>query len=294
VAAYSALGLARYYLGEYVQARKDCQAGMKLAERLQAWRMMGYLNAYRAMIEAASGNIDAAFEHASTAVQLGDRYRHNEITSIGYSVLGDLYSWLDSHDLAIQTYYQHGIEASNNGFLAVNQIFRLGYSLCRTGSVEAGLQMQHQSWQMAENAGLGLILIFTQLSKVLVNLLMGQWEQAKTAGAELLDKSCQLSIRSVQIYTSLALGQAALHDEDLETAQDYFLSAASIGAQLPLPWAEIEAQKQIEKIMYLTGQSDPTLSRRIQELLDQVETGVKREPLRQIFLEYRSKVNKNQ
>jgi hypothetical protein len=97
----------------------------------------------------------------------------------------------------------------------------------------------------------------------------------------------------VQIYTSLALGQAALHDEDLETALDYFLSAASIGAQLPLPWAEIEAQKQIEKIMYLTGRSDPALSRRIQELLDQIETGVRREPLRQIFLEYRSKVNKN-
>jgi tetratricopeptide (TPR) repeat protein len=286
VTAYSALAMARYFLGNYSQARIDCQNGIQLAERLQAWRMLGYLHAYRAMIEAASAHVDAAFEHATQAIGLGERYGHNEITAHGYSVLGDLYSWLDSHDLAIES-YQRGIDASNNGFLAVNQMFRLGHSLCRTGSIEAGVKLQQQSAQIAQSTGLGLIQLFTQLSEVIVSLLLGEIDRTKTEGIKLLDMTSQRAIPSVEIYANIAVGQAALVEEDLEAAEKYFLTAVSKAAQLPLPWAEIEALRQLEKVQRLAGCPHPASRERILLLLDQIALTVAREPLLKIFHKYR-------
>jgi tetratricopeptide (TPR) repeat protein len=286
VTAYSALALARYFLGNYSQARVDCQNGIQLAERLQAWRMLGYLHAYRAMVEAASANVDTAFEHATLAIGLGERYRHNEITATGYTVLGDLYSWLESHDLAVES-YRRGIDASKNGFLAVNPMFRLGHSLCRTGSIEAGLKLQHEAAEIAQRTGLGLIHLFTQLSEVIVSLMLGQIDRTKIEGVKVLKMTSERAIPSVEIYSNIALGQAAVVEEDLETAEKYFLNAASKGAQLPLPWGEIEALRQLENVQRLSGRPDPAPRERIRVLLDQIATTAGREPLLEIFHNYR-------
>jgi tetratricopeptide (TPR) repeat protein len=286
VTAYSALALARYFLGNYSQARVDSQNGIQLAERLQAWRTLGYLHAYRAMIEAASANVDAAFGHATLAIGLGERYSHNEITATGYTVLGDLYSWLNSHDLAIES-YQRGVDASKNGFLAVNSMFRLGHSLCRTGSIEAGLKLQHEAAQITQRTGLGLIQLFTQLSEVIVSLMLGQIDRTKTEGVKVLEMTSERAIPSVEIYANITLGQAALVEDDLEAAEKFFLIAVSKGAQLPHPWAEIEALRQLDMMQRLSGHPDPAPRQRIRVLLDQIATTVEREPLLEIFHKYR-------
>jgi hypothetical protein len=126
--AHSAMAISRYFLSQFDLARQSAQAGTELAERMQAWRMLGYLHAYRAHVELAVGHLDQAIEHAELAVLLGDRYSHAETSACGLRVIGDLFSWLEDMQPCVR-YYQHAMDTGQNQFLAVDQQFRLGLAL---------------------------------------------------------------------------------------------------------------------------------------------------------------------
>ncbi len=91
VMAYGIQALAQFYMGKFTNSRKNSLTGIQLAERTQAWRMLGYLYSYAAMAEVALGYLDSGRKHAEETIQLGERFGYSDIIALGYRQLGELH-----------------------------------------------------------------------------------------------------------------------------------------------------------------------------------------------------------
>ena len=288
VTAYSAQALSRFFMGSLVQARLDSQIGIELARRINAWRMLGYLHGYRAMIELASGNIDETLEYAGQAIELGERYGHAEIAAGGYRFIGDIYSFLNDLEQAIH-YYQRSLETTGEKFLAVDPMARLGLALYMTGNTEAGQKLLQQATAIARQAGMGVMLIPAQLFQASAFAWVGEWGQAYQLASYVQKEAQRRKLASIRLMASNLLGEIALHADDIPKALEYFENTASEAAAIPYPWIELSAHSMLINTRCLAGQSDQAARQRVTSLLDQLQATVTKEPYRQAFERFRQK-----
>jgi hypothetical protein len=120
-----------------------------------------------------------------------------------------LYSWLKCDDRAIE-YYRFALEASQDNFLAADQMFRLGLSLSKVGLVDEGVDLQQRAVAIAQTAGLDIFLVMGRLAGVLILIIQGKLDQAKTEGLLLQEETQKRSIRPVYLLVTNALGMIAL------------------------------------------------------------------------------------
>lgn len=288
ITAYSALALAQYFLGNYTQARQNCQHGLELAERAQAWRMMGYLHGYQAMIEIAIGELDSGLGHAEKAIELGERYNHNEITAGGYRMIGDFYQWLSQPQRSIDP-YTRALEASQETFLVADMQFRLGFSLFAGGERERGQDLVLQAITTADQASLGIIRMMAQSSLMHIYYQTQNWEQAERLAKQLYDEGHNRSFLSVRLAAANLLGNLRLHQGDRTAATKYFQETANTAALMPHPWLEMKALSAWHNALSADGYPDPTIRQRIEYLLDHLESRIHRQPYLQAFQEFRQK-----
>jgi tetratricopeptide (TPR) repeat protein len=289
VTAYSALALSRFFIGELIQARLDTQSGIELAVHIHSWRMLGYLHGYRAMIEQALGNVDAALEHSQHAIELGQLYRHDEITAGGYRILGDIYLRLKDFEKSIVNYRQ-SLQITGEKFLMVDPMFRLGLSLCLAGEFEQGQQLLQQAVELARSAGLGVIQILAQLSQAMTYYELGEWGQAYQLATYVQEETLRRKMIPTHLRATNLLGQIALHEDDIPRALDYFEGAAHQSAGLPYPWIELDSQRMMIKALPQTGQSKRATGQRVHILLDQIGAQAQKEPVKQSFQRFRQQI----
>jgi len=290
ITAYSALALAQYFLGNYSQARQNCQHGLELAERAQAWRMMGYLHSYQAMIELGMGELGSAVEHAEKAIQLGERYNHSEIIAGGYRMIGDFYSLLLSRPQESVRPYTRALEASQGTFLAADIQFRLGFSLFMKGEQEKGQALILQAIAAAEQAGLSVIRLMAQTILLYTHYHAQNWEQIEQAGEQLLQEAGKRSLLSIRLAIGHLLGELAQHHGDKETAKKHFREIANTAALMPNPWLEIQSLIALHKTLSAEGQVDPSIRQRVEYLLTYLGKRIRRYPYLQAFREYRQRI----
>jgi predicted ATPase len=284
--AYSALALAYYYLGGYSRAFESCQKGRELAERTQSQRLIGTLSGYQAMIELATGNLDAVAQQARQAISSGERYGYGEIASTAYRVLGDSFGWLYRHDLA-SDFYQRALAASGGRLGVVDPLFRLALVRSRLGKIDYGLKIQSRSLEMSKNSGLVLSRIMAELIQLMIELQGGDWERVKSHAANLYEKTLRHSLTSARLETIKVLGEAARHDGDLPAAIDYFRRGAQEASCLPQPWIELRNLKQLNLTLRQAGTPEDYPCQRIQSLLKQIEKNATDELFRSAFLDFK-------
>jgi DNA-binding SARP family transcriptional activator len=289
VMAYSALALAHYFLGDYPKARQDSQQGIEMARRIHAWRMLGYLYGYRAMIELAIGNLDSTLENAEQAIELGKRYHHYETVSGGYRILGDMYSWLNINDRAIE-HYQAGLVASQDNFMAVDQMFRLGLSLSKVGLIDEGVELQQRAVEIAERTGLGIFLVMARLARVLILITKGQLDLAKTDGLSLQEETRKRSFPSVHLLVTNALGEIAMQESNLPAALGCFRFSAQEAAKMSQRWIEIESLLLLDKALRQSDKPVLASRQRLGLILDEIGMTATKEPIRRLFQDYRKAV----
>lgn len=289
VATFNALALSQYFMGEYDEARRACEQGIELGERIHAWRMLGYLHASQAMIESSAGLIDRALGHITTAIRLGESYQHSEITAAGYRTLGDLLAWLERHDLAAIE-YQRSLELNGDGFLAADAMVNLGLALYRTGQYEAGLSYQRQAAAVAGAGGQGLVLLHTKLAGLITEQLNGDWALVRAGLPALRSEASGRLIRAVQLTADLVDGEAALQAGDSTQAVRIFTETAIQASQLPQPWIALRALERVRAAQSHAGLNDPSIGEQITALLDAIEAGVTQQPYKDLFSNLRERL----
>jgi tetratricopeptide (TPR) repeat protein len=287
--AYSALAIAHYLLGNYPQALQESQLGIEMAKRAQAWRMLGYLHAYRGMIELAIGNIDTAVENAERAIELGERYKHEEITSAGYRITGDLYFWLGEPHKSLEN-YRLATKAGQDQFLWNDTRFRLGFAQVLCGQVEIGKEIVEEVISLSDFMGLGFVALEARLSKLYIHRYLNEWQPARLLARQLDQDAIQRSIPTIRLSASNALGELAIQDGDPLTAVEYFQGTAKSAAKLLHPWIEIQSLTMLHNALNLANCPDPAPRRQIEHLLEQIAKNVRKDSFKLRFKEYRQQI----
>jgi len=285
VTAYSALALARYFLGEYRLASQESRVGIELAERLQAWRMLGYLHIYHAMSELALGNLDATIQSAQLGRQLGQKYGHTETTAVSYRLLGDVFFWLQDTYKAIN-YYQIAVQVSKDQFLAPDHQMRLGLTLILAGQDQAGQELLTQAIQTSKQTGLGILLILAQLSQSTAYIFRQDWDNAHKLTTFVYNEALRRSMPSVRLSAIQLMGEIAEHTGDPDTAGANYLKIIQEAASLQYVWIEISALKRLAHIHIQAGKPVVEIRQRLTHLFNELAPLAQNEIIRESFQRY--------
>lgn len=136
---YSLLSGIHFMFGEFEQAYKYAEKGLKLAEPRHIQRMIGYLYGYRAMAALELGDIKTTWEDTATCIKIGEQHHHDEIVAFAYRTRGDLFWHLNTPELAALQ-YQRGQQVSPQGFIGMDCAYRA--LLCNALQGKAPPEMQ--------------------------------------------------------------------------------------------------------------------------------------------------------
>jgi len=278
IIAHSSQALSHYMSGELHRGREACQQGLSLLGQMSAWRMVAYLDIYCAMNELEMGLIGPAWKHAQHAIDLGRKYGHSEIMSLGYGILGDIHLNLSNFRKALQAYDQGSVAAGEH-FVCCGSLFRRGYCLVRQGD-ETGMVPIAQGMEIAENLGLGGLLTQAGMSELAALAELGdmdsfesrtQWFLAEAPprfGAEL--PLC--TVKRLRARLLLRQGKPA-------EALKIIGNTAAWYHDRQFRWLELECLELQAESLAQTGQDSTPLRSQIEAILDQLENGLEDAPI---------------
>lgn len=289
VTALSAIAFARYHLGDLAKAHQDARLGLELGERVHAYRMLGYLHDYQAMIELDAGNLDAVLEHTQASLDLAEQYGHGEILSAALHVRGDLYYWLEDYQRASE-YYQQALQAGEGTFLAVNSIYRLGLSKFLKDGKQEGLVHIHNAIESTEASGFGLILILAQMGKAITQALQEEWEAAEETAKQLLEDVNHRHIVSIRWRAINLLGEAALRAGRVAEAVEHFLTVRREAQAAGHFWHELAAERHLAQAAARRPIPAPDPVLQVRRLLDRLSESTSDPGLLETIARFRHRV----
>jgi len=289
IQAYGIQSLAQFYMGEFIQARDTALKGIEIAERIQGWRMLGYLNSYAAMAEVALGYLDEACSHAEIAVQIGQKYEQYDISALGYRAFGEIYRLLHDYSLAME-YFQKGYNGLPNHFLGFDNLYRLGLAQSYLENSDNVDLITLAKRNLEENS-VEIGIMSAKLCLALVYAKNSEWEKVKPVAIELGSETLTNGLGSYHINAIGLLAEVAAAEGDFEFALEQFQCAAEEAQFLHNPWLEIKSQAAIEKILESMGENTSRPRERIKVLLDQLESKISHAEMRPVFHKFREQVS---
>ncbi len=278
VIAHSSQALSYYMSGELDKGREACQKGLSLLGQMSAWRIMAYLDIYCAMNEMEMGLIGPAWKHAQHAIDLGRKYGHGEIMSMGYGILGDIHIYLSNFKKALQAYDQSSIVAAEH-FIRCWSLFRRGYCLVRQGD-ENGMIPIAQSIEIAETLGLGGLLTLAGISELAALAELGDIENFESRAQWFLAEApprfgAELPICTVKrLRAKLLLRQGKPAD-----ALKMLGNVAAWYHDHHFRWLELECLELQAEATAHAGQDIDPIHRQINMILDEIENGLEDAPI---------------
>lgn len=176
VTAYSALSLAYYLSADYANGLQNAREGIQRVERIDGWRMDGYLNGYASMNALELGLLGQAWEYAQKTINLGRKRGHGEMVGLGYKALGDIYSALQRYFQAAEL-YRLGMMASGEHFVALENMHRYGFALYQLGQRNVGRDFLQHAQEKAQQADLGSISLLAARLQMAILASEGQTEE---------------------------------------------------------------------------------------------------------------------
>lgn len=295
ILAHSSQALSYFMNGAFDMGREACQQGLSLPGHMSAWRMAAYLDIYCAMNELEMGLIGQAWKYAQHAIDLGRKYGHGEIMSLGYGILGDIHLNLSNFKKALQAYDQ-GSVASGEHFIRCGNLFRRGYCLVRQGD-ETGMVLIAQGMEIAENLGLGGLLTQAGATELAALAYLGDVDGFKSRVEWFLAKApprigAELPLCTVKrLRTRLLLNQGKPAD-----ALKMLGNIAVWYHDHQFRWLELECLELQANALAQTGQDNAAIYRRIETILDELENGLEDAPILfewQIFWEKHQQAGQN-
>jgi DNA-binding SARP family transcriptional activator len=288
---YGMLVLANSYCGQTIRAETEGQMGIQLAIRINYIRMQGYIHVYLALTKVSRGKMDEAWNHATQAQSIGEKYGYSEITTLSLRTIGDIYRYLGNNIRAME-YYQKSLDISTDAFSRCDSLSRLGYLKSITGDEAHGMSMIREAQIESEKMSLGSVAISSQLYQYIIQNTEENLNKNKD---EIINLSTESEKRGLTAQWGVCLSLLARLDflhGDPEKAEEKIARLLKKGEQFEGLWASVLIQvlyDEAEKYKYFGNNFRRSQA---QELLTLLENNCKNPVLRPSFIQFKSNIDK--
>ncbi len=274
---HSISGLAYYYLGKYKEGREASRKSIALATQTDSRRMIGYSSAHAGMNETELASLGVAWRHGQRAIELGEKHGHTEIISMGYKILGDIYTHLDALSQAASA-YQQGVDIDPGSFAMLENLARLGVTLGLLGDSQADTTLQ-LAIAKAEEAGLEIISLSAKSLELSLFILASDYEKFEEnthlIEKELVERTHPDAISWIAYLRAFSY----LHRGDLEKSallfEDYFNNFENS----PFFWVNFRAQKFYIVALKLLGRDTSEPRAKLEKMLQKIKKGLGDAPI---------------
>ncbi|GAB4501877.1 MAG: hypothetical protein Fur0035_14210 [Anaerolineales bacterium] len=289
VTAYSVLSLAGYLMGEYPQGRQAALDGLERAQRINGWRMDGYINAYAGMNEAEMGLLGAAWRHAQKAIEIGRKQGHGEIVGLGCKVLGDLYARLGNHPKAAE-FYQQGMVASGEHFVALENMHGYGFALYQRGQRIVGKDFLRTALEKSEQSELWSIYFLAKMHELEILAEEGPEDFFRRQGEKFSQEVFQRLKKDAGQQTLARLeAQLALRSADYHRAIQFIEKPLSLYRKIKHRWHEMDGLQIQARALNALGSDPSAQCLRMGELFNFIEENLAPAPLEDEWRSFRVK-----
>jgi tetratricopeptide (TPR) repeat protein len=289
IAAYSVTAAANYLVINYTVALENALLGIELADRVEGWRMNGYLSYYAGMCEMDLGLLGQAWQHAQKAIEIGRRQGHGEIVGLGFRLSGDIYLHLGAVQKANDA-YQQGLAAVGQHFVALELMAAFGFSQLLLG-LELGRQFLLHAIHTASQAELGSIAILATIQELSMYLLSDEQELFNDRAAWLREQVINRTGRDVAgFYIDRILAETAFKKGDYPQALTLAQPCIAWYRNTQNCWAELSVLWIMEQSAQKLGLEQAPLSPRIQELLNKIANSLQNAPLQAEWQDFAQKM----
>jgi tetratricopeptide (TPR) repeat protein len=272
--AYTASSLAYYYLADFEKARRDNVQGIKIAERIHADRMLGYLYGIKAFLDNADGDFSEGFRSAQLIAELGERHEYSDLISISSRIIGDIFLLLEKPAKASE-YFNQGVELGSQDFWGLDNLIRLGYAQVRSNQTEIGMANLQTGIELSKKGGLGIIEIQGNQFLCYAQTYMQEWEQARQTAYLLERQARKRSMLLIQVLSEVnqAMSEAKLGKSDISLDQLQF--TANLLAEIGYPIVELRTLLQLTILKRALGINPETEVLRIHKILERFDKNEK-------------------
>ena len=285
---HNLMALANYYIGEYSEGQKHALRSIQLARVSGSWRLFGYAATYAGMNETELPELGNAWQHAQNAIAYGEKYGHTMIVSLGYKIIGDIYTRLESPTKAVKA-YQSGLAVDKASFASVENAARLGVTLGLLGDPRADATLE-EALIRARAAGLEIIEIN---ARALQLSLFVQRENHAAFDANVNEILANLTERSnAKSFVWIDYLQAIRFYQQgkLEEALALLEKTLPVLDELLFFWIRFRAHKLHFSLLNALGRDPAEPRARLDEMLAQIEAGLGNAPLQEEWMIFSERI----
>ncbi|MCF6277387.1 MAG: AAA family ATPase [Anaerolineales bacterium] len=289
VMAHSMLGLANYYRVDYEPGRKHALESVALAKRIDGWRMLGYAYAYAGMNETELALLGPAWDHAQKAIDIGTKYGHPEIVSMGYRIIGDIYTRLSALKEAAQA-YQQGVKMGGETFMALENSHRLGVSWALLGN-PAGEVMLDRVINEAQAVKLDSISTYARALRLSLSLAKKDFAFFDEEVESVAEEFRQRTNPDALAWTDYLKAAAAFQRGDAGKALHLLQALKPIFQRTPMFWIELRALNVHVQVLRELRRDTAQELMRIREMFTKTENFMGEAPILTQWQAFQSKYN---
>jgi DNA-binding SARP family transcriptional activator len=274
---YSIMGLTNYYLANVKAGLEYSFKAISLAEQIESWRMLGYAYVYAGLNYTGTTSLGEAWKYAEKAIQIGEKYGHTEITSLGYKIKGDVYIQLDAFAQAKKV-YKKGVDVDKSGFAGLENSARLGVTLGLLGEPDAHLVLQ-KAISQTEKVGLNMLALGAKTLELSILVLQKDYE-AFEKNAPLVEQELQnVTHPDSRIWVDYLRALAFLQRGDVEKSLTLFERILARYMHTPFSWIYFRTLKFYIVALKLLRRDATQAKAKLETILRQIEEGIGDAPL---------------
>ncbi len=275
---HSISGLAHYYLGNYKEGKEASCKSIALATQTDSWRMMGYASAYAGMNETKLAFLGSAWEYGQKAIRLGEEYEHTEITSMGYKIIGDIYTYLDAYPQAVGA-YQKGVDVDPGSFAMLENLAQLGVTLGLLGDSQADATLQ-LAITKAEKAGLEIISINAKSLELSLFVFAEKYEKFEKNALYIIKEFNKRTHPKATSWIDYLRARSYLQRGDIEKSLVLFENYFNNFEDSPFFWINLRTLKIYITALKSQGRDTSEPRAKLEIMLKKIESGLGEAPLR--------------
>jgi DNA-binding SARP family transcriptional activator/tetratricopeptide (TPR) repeat protein len=283
--------MASFYCGNYQQALKQCQRGLKIADTIGSWRYSGTLRAVAARTELALGHFDECWEHLSHLLDIGRRFGDKTMLSNACGIRGDFFTLMGCVKEAIES-YQQGIVDNVENFTEMRNKYRLGALIAVHQDLEKGRKMIDQVIEYSQRVGMGMILMPALLIQIWVSFNEGTFDQADQVLEKVILEAEERRMGTILLTATSNYGAYQLNKGRLEEAWKNAQQVIQGARLLPNLTLEIDGLQLAIEVCAKQGGDPAPLQERLVTLLNELDLHTSSPELRPYFETYRDRILK--
>jgi tetratricopeptide (TPR) repeat protein len=266
---------AKFYLGQNSAALEHVRLGTQLAAAFTSQRMTGLFYVTRSKINLGRGDLDAAWEQAQLAAELGAAHHIPVVVSMALTLQGEIYRRLGAPQAAIPI-FQAGLAASRGPGDSLNNRLHLGMALADDGPVDEGLRQIETVCAEARQAGLGEVFLPALAAYTYLLAFHGRLAAALEVLQELAPLAQERYFLPAEVLSRMLMSLAAQQRGDEGEAHRLMDAALHTTAGMVNPFWELRCYHLSTRLGPLGKQE----AGRVQELLELIDNHARDPELR--------------